>query len=311
MPLDNAKPRNLYAIDDPRVHTGQIVQAGDGWRLNPVSTAPITLLDASLDTANDVKRLLERSYNAPDDSVRELAALIGTRALTFKELRHSLEAYRLRCFPAFEKAKSESQEYRDAFAEQPVPAPSETMTRNDIRVVFCDGWYSLKQFALDSGFPYRAVTAHFGGKRLSAPIQEAAQKVALRLRLTHRREEVVSGLRRRAEELASIPPTAAEVMPIWEGELQPMVIARQVVERFHRAGAINLHQLQTIDSDGSYRTPCTTTGPIDKLTCTECRELMERVFKIGEIPEVPVHPGCRCTLDLDTSELERNVGART
>jgi len=308
MPLDNAKPRNPYAIDDPRIYTGQIVQVGNGWLLNPVSTASITLLDASFDNAKDVKRLLEQSYTAPEESARGLAALIETHALTFKELRHTLEAYRLRCFAVFEKLKSESQEYGDAFAEQPVPASSETMTRDDIRGVFRDCWYSLNQFAIEWGFPYSAVTSHFAGKRLSAPIQEAAQKIALQLRFTRRREGVVLDLQHRAEELAGVPPTAAEVLPIWEGELQPMSIATLVVNRFRKAGAINLHQIRMIDLEGSYGTRWRLHGPIDKLTCAECQELMERAVTGKEIPEVPVHPGCRCTILIDISDLEKRLG---
>jgi hypothetical protein len=275
-----------------------------------VSTAPITLLDASFDTAKDVRRLLEQSYNAPEDSVRELAALIEAQTLTFRELRHTLEAYRSRCFAVFERLKSESQEYRDAFAEQPAAAPSETMTRDDIRGVFRDCWYSLKQFATEGGFPYSAVISHFGGKRLSAPIHEAATKIALQLRLTHRREEIVSDLQWRAQELVGVPATAAEVLPIWEGELQPAAIATQVVNRFRQAGAIDLHQIRMIGPEGSYGTRWKLHGPIDKLTCAECRELMEGSFTSREIPGVPVHPGCRCTMLLDISDIEKKAGIR-
>lgn len=307
MPLDNAKPRNPYAIDDPRIYTGQIVRVDNGWLLNPVSTAPITLLDASFETAQDVRRVLERSYNEPENSVRELAELIERLGLTFEELRHTLEAYRLRCFAAFEKLKSESQEYMEAFAEQPVPAPGETMSRDDIRGLFRDCCYSLKRFATEGGFPYSTVTSHFAGKKLSAPIQEAAQKVALQLRLTHRREEVVSDLQWRAEELAGVPPTAAEVLPIWEGELKPKTLATQIVDRFRQAGATNLHQIRMIGPDGSYETRWKLFGPIDVLTCAECRELMGRTCSSKEIPAVPVHPGCRCTLVLDTSDLQKKV----
>lgn len=303
MPRDNAKPRNPYAIGDPRINTGQIVRVGDGWLLNSVSTAPITLLDATFDTAKDVKRILEQSYNAPKESIRELAALIEAQNLTFKELRHTLEAYRLRCFPIFAKLKSESEEYRNAFPEQPEPAPNETMTREAIREVFHDCWYSLKELANEAGFPYSAVIAHFAGKRVSAPIQEAATKIALRLRLIHRREEIVSDLRYRAQELAGVPPTAAEVLPIWEGELQPAAIAREVVNWFRQAGAINLHQIKVIDPDGFYGARWKLTGPIDRLTCAECRELMKRAFTVKEIPVVPVHLGCRCSVDADISDL--------
>jgi hypothetical protein len=307
MPMDNAKPRNPYAIDDPRINTGQIVRVGNGWLLNPVSTAPITLLDASLDTAKDVKRILEQSYNAPEHSVQELAALIETRALTFRELRHTLEAYRLSCFALFEKLKSESQEYQEAIAEQPAPA-IETMTRDDILGVFRDCRHSLKDFASEEGFPYSAVISHFGGKRLSAPIHEAATNIALQLRLTHRREEVVSELQHTAEDLAGVPPTAAEVLPIWEREAQPAVIARQVVNQFRQAGAIDLHQIRMIDPDGSYGTRWKLHGPIDKLTCVECRELMEASFTVEEIPGCPIHPGCRCTIIGDISNLEKRIG---
>ena len=228
-----------------------------------------------------------------------------------KELRHTLEAYRLSCFAVFEKLKSESQEYREAFAERPATAPSETITLDDIRKVFHDCGYSLKQFALESGFSHSAVTTHFRGKNLSPTIQQAAQKLALQFRNTELREqhaekklEVLLDLQCKAEELAGVPPTAAEVLPIWEGELQPMTIAAQVVNRFRQAGAIDLHQIMMIDPEGSYGTRWKLHGPMDKLTCAECRELMERAFTSKEIPGVPVHPGCRCTILLDISDLE-------
>jgi hypothetical protein len=310
MPLDNARPRNPYAIDDPRIYTGQIVRVDNCWLLNPVSTAPITLLDASFETAQDVRRLLERSYGALENSVQELADLIQARGLRFKELRHTLEAYRLRCFPLFEKLKSESQEYVEAFAEQPAPAPCDTMTRDDIRAVFRDCGYSLKQFSSEGGFPYSAVTSHFAGKKLSAPIQEAAQRIAIQLRLSDRREEILSELRFTAQELAGVPPTAAEVLPIWEGEPRPRAIAALIVDRFRQTGATNLHQIRTIDPDGSYGTRWKLFGPTDVLTCAECRGLMASALTAKEIPEVPVHPGCRCTILFDTSELEKRAGIR-
>jgi hypothetical protein len=312
MALDNAKPRNPYVLDAPRIYTGQIARAGNGWILNPVSTAPITLLDASSDTAKEVKRLLEQSQKTFKDSVRELAALIETQGLTFKELRHTLEAYRLRCFPILERLKSESQEYREAFAETPATAPSETMTRDDIREVFHDFRYSLKQFALDSGFSHSAVISHFRGKNPSPAIQQAAQKLALQFRhdqLRERRDErkveVLLDLQCRAEELAGVPPTAAEALPIWEGEPQPVAIATEVVHRFR---AVDLDQIRMIDPDGSYGTRWKLHGPIDNLTCAECRELMARAFSSKEIPECPVHPGCRCTILLDISGLEERIG---
>jgi hypothetical protein len=30
---------------------------------------------------------------------------------------------------------------------------------------------------------------------------------------------------------------------------------------------------------------------------------MERVYGVNEIPELPVHPGCRCTLIIATEEV--------
>jgi hypothetical protein len=314
MPPDNAKPRNPYFLGGPGAYTGQIVQVGNGWLLNPVSTAPITLLDASFDTAKQVKRLLEQSRKAFEDSVRELAALIETQGLTFKELRHTLEAYRLRCFPILEKLKSESQEYRDAFSE-PVPAPSKTMTCDEIREVFRNCRYSLKRFAIDSGLSHSTVISHFRGKNQSPAIQQAAQKLALQFRHTQLREqqderklEVLFDLRYRAQELAGVPPTAAEALPIWESEMQPWAIAREILYRFNTACAINVHQIRMIDPDGFYGTRWNLFGPRDVLTCTECRELMARVFTSIEIPECPVHPGCRCTVTIDTSDYEKRIG---
>jgi hypothetical protein len=246
--------------------------------------------------------------------VRELAALIETQGLTFKELRHTLEAYRLRCFPILEKLKSESQEYRDAFSE-PVPAPSKTMTCDEIREVFRNCRYSLKRFAIDSGLSHSTVISHFRGKNQSPAIQQAAQKLALQFRHTQLREqqderklEVLFDLRYRAQELAGVPPTAAEALPIWESEMQPWAIAREILYRFNTACAINVHQIRMIDPDGFYGTRWNLFGPRDVLTCTECRELMARVFTSIEIPECPVHPGCRCTVTIDTSDYEKRIG---
>ena len=306
--LDRARPKNPYAIQDPHTEIGEIVRVSDGWLLNPVSTAPITLLGATREIAEAVKGLLEQSYNAPEDSTSDLADLIEKHSLSFKELRHTLEAYRVRCLPEFERLKSESNEYSEAFAE-PNPCDSNAeMDCGEIRDVFRNCWYSLKQFAQESGFPYSAVLAYFGGRKVSASIHEAAQKVAASLSRDHRRQEILSDLRFRAQELAGVPATAAEVLPIWDGDVDTRALARQIVERFRQAGAINLHQIHTIDPDGTYRTLWTISGPIDKLTRAECRELMERVFTVKEIPAVPVHPGCRCTLIIDTSELERKAG---
>jgi len=276
-----------------------------------VSNAPITLLDASFDTAKEVKRLLEQSHKAFRDSVRELAALIETQGLIFKEVRHTLEAYRLRCFPILEKLKSESQEYREVFAQRPATAPNGTMTRDDIREAFHDSRYALKQFALDSGFSHSTVISHFRGKNPSPAIQQAAQKLALQFRHTQLREqqderklEVLLDLRCRAEKLAGVPPTAAEALPVWEGEPQPVAIATEVVHRFR---AVDLHRIRMIDPDGSYGTRWKLHGPIDNLTCVECRELMTRAFASREIPGCPVHPGCRCIVILDTSDLEKGI----
>ena len=307
MPGGCGEPDNPYVIENLNIHTGAIAPVASGWLLNPVSTAPITLLEATREVAEAAKRLLEQSYNAPQDAISQLAVLIEAHALTFKELQHTLEAYRVRCFPVFEKLKSESPEYKDAFTEQPVSVPSREMSCEDIRGVFRDCFYSLKQLALETGFTYSAVTSHFGGRRLSAPIQEAAQKIALRLQSAHRREEVVQDLRCRAEELSGVPPTAAEVLPIWEGDPNPVALATQIVDRFRQAGAIDLHRLRMVDPEGAYGTRWKLHGPIDSLTCAECRALMESAFTIKGIPEVPVHPGCRCTILLDISDLENEI----
>jgi len=311
MPENCARPKNPYAIEDPHIHTGEIVRAGDGWLLNPVSTAPITLLGATREIAEAAKGMLERSYDAPEDSIRGLAGLIEMHLLTFRELRNTVESYRLKCFAEFEKLKSQSPEYCEAFAE-PHPRDNEVeLGRDEIRAVFRECWYPLKQFALESGFPYSAVLAHFGGKKISASIQEAAQKVAVSLRSDYRRQEILAELHFKAEELAGVPATAAEVLPIWDGGADAAAIARQVVERFRKAGAINLQQIRTIDPGGSYGTLWRVSGPVDRLTCAECKRLMEQAFAVGALPQVPVHPGCRCTLTIDTSELERKAGEAT
>jgi hypothetical protein len=248
--------------------------------------------------------MLERSYNDRDDSVRELAVLIGTYGLVFRELRHTLEVYRMRCSAEFEKLKADSLEYREAFGKSP-EAVGEAMTSEEIRQLFRQSWYSLKQFAAERGLSYSAVTSHFGGRKTSIHIHEAAEKKASELKAIHRQDEVLSDLRFRAEELAGVPPSAAEVLPIWDGEADAIVVATQIVERFRRAAALTRHDVHRIDPGGVYGTLWKIHGPTDVLTCAECRELMQQKFKSDEIPVVPAHPGCRCTVILDTSELER------
>lgn len=301
---DDREQRNPYAINDLRINTGQIVQVDEGWLLNPVSTAPITLLDAPFEIVQAVKRLLEQSYNAPKEAGRDLAALIERYGLVFKELRHTLEAYRLRCFAEFEKLKADSFEYKEAFSE-PSETVDQAMTREEIRQVFRECGYSLKQFATERALPYSAVTSHFGGKNTSARIRVAAEQKARALGRIHRQDEVLFALRLSAQELAGVPPTAAEALPIWEGEADAMLVANQIVDRFRHVGAINLDSIRRIDPGGAYGTLWKIHGPTDVLTCAECQQMMQRVFATNQIPEVPIHPGCRCTLLLDISELEK------
>jgi hypothetical protein len=253
--------------------------------------------------AQAVKRVLEQSYDEPSDSVQQLAVLIGTHGLVFKELRHTLEAYRIRCSAAFEKLKTDSLEYREAFANAP-EALAEGMTIEEVRQLFRQSGYSLKQFAAELGLSYSAATSHFGGRKTSVQIHEAAKKKAGELKAIHRQDEVLSDLRFTAERVAGVPPTAAEVLPIWEGEADATVVATQVVERFRRAATLTLRDVHRIDPGGVYGTIWTILGPTDVLTCAECRELMQQKFKSNEVPVIPVHPGCRCTVILDTSQLE-------
>jgi hypothetical protein len=300
MPSDE---RNPYAIKDSEINTGRIIQVDEGWLLNPQCSASITLLGSTFETAQAVKRVLEQSYNEQSDSVQQLAVLIGTHGLVFKELRHTLEVYRMRCSAEFEKLKADSLEYREAFANSP-EAVGEAMTSEEIRQLFRQSGYSLKQFAAERGLSYPAVTSHFGGRKTSVHIHEAAKKKATELKAIQRQDEVLSDLRFRAEELAGVPPTAAEALPIWDGEADAVVVATQIVERFRSAATLTLHDIHRIDPGGVYGTLWKIHGPTDVLTCAECRELMQQKFKSNEIPVVPVHPGCRCTVILDTSELE-------
>ena len=303
MTSDKHDERNPYAIKDPEIDTGRIIQVDEGWLLNPQCSASITLLGSTFETAQAVKRVLEQSYNDQSHSVQQLAVLIGTHGLVFKELRHSLEAYRMRCSAEFEKLKADSLEYRKAFANSP-EAVGEAMTNEEIRKLFRQSGYSLKHFAAELSLSYSAVTSHFGGRKTSVHIHEAAKKKARELKVIQRQDEVLSDLRFRAEELAGVPPTAAEALPIWDGEADAIVVATQIVERFRRGATLTLHDIQQIDPGGVYGTLWKIHGPTDVLTCAECRELMQQKFKSNEIPVVPVHPGCRCTVILDTSELE-------
>jgi hypothetical protein len=304
MTFDERDMRNPYAIKGTEINTGRIIQVGVGWLLNPLCAASITLLVSTFETAQAVKRVLEQSYNEPSDSVQKLAVLIGTHGLVFKELRHTLETYRMRCSAEFEKLKADSLEYREAFANSP-EAAGEAMTSQEIRQLFRQSGYSLKQFAAEHKLSYSAVTSHFGERKTSVHIHEAAKTKAGELKAIQRQDEVLSALRFRAEELAGVPPTAAEALPIWDGEADAVVVATQIVERFRSAATLTLHDIHRIDPGGVYGTLWKIHGPTDVLTCAECRELMQQKFESNEIPVVPVHPGCRCTVILDTSELER------
>jgi len=304
MTSDKRDERNPYAIKDPEIDTGRILQVDEGWLLNPQCTASITLLGSTCETAQAIKRVLDQSYNDQNDSVQQLAVLIGTHGLIFKELRNTLEAYRMRCFAEFEKLKANSLEYREAFANSP-EAVGEAMTVEEIRQLFRQSGYSLKQFAVEHGLSNAAVTSHFGGRKTSVRIHEAAEKKARELKAIQRQDEVLSDLRFRAEELAGVPHTAAEALPIWDGEADAVSVATQIVERFRSAATLTLHDIHRIDPGGFYGTLWRIHGPTDVLTCAECRELMQQKFKSDGIPVVPVHPGCRCTVILDTLKLER------
>lgn len=309
---DHAKPKSPYAIENPNIQTGEIVWVGDGWLLNPVSTAPITLLGASREIAEAVKRLLEQSYNAPEDTRRQLAGLIETHALTFKELRHTLESYRVRCFAEFEKLRATRQHVTISVSE--APAASD-LTVAEIRDAFGRAHYTLKRLAGDAGLDYSSVLAHFRGSRPDCAIETAARSMIhgwrveeLRQEQAEREEEELSDLQIEAERLAGVPASAAEILPIWEDGPSYDALAREIVARFRKAGAINLRQLQVIDPGGMYGTQWTISGPIDYATCAECKELMKKHFGANALPTVPVHPGCRCTVVLDISDLERRNG---
>ncbi len=86
MTSDERDERNPYAIKDPEIDTGRILQVDESWLLNPQCTASITLLGSTCETAQAEKRVLEQSYNDQTDSVEQLAVLIGTHGLIFKKL---------------------------------------------------------------------------------------------------------------------------------------------------------------------------------------------------------------------------------
>ena len=111
MTSDKRDERNPYVIKDPGLDTGRILQVDEGWLLNPQCTAFITLLGSTCETAQAVKRVLEQSYDDQSDSVQQLALLIRTHGLSFRELRNTLEAYRMRCFAEFEKLKARRDEH--------------------------------------------------------------------------------------------------------------------------------------------------------------------------------------------------------
>jgi hypothetical protein len=299
MTSDERDGRNPYAIKNLSINTGQVIQADDGWLLNPLCTAPITLVGSPVETAQAVKRVLDQSFNNYYESVQGLAVLVGTYGLIFKEIRQTLEAYRTRCSAEFEKLKANSLEYREAFANAPV-ALDEALTSGEVRQLFRQSGYSLKQFAAESGLSYSAVTSHFGGRKSSVHIHEAAEKKARALRTIEQQDEVLFDLRFRAEGLAGVPPTAAEALPIWDAEIETNVVATQIVERFRRSATPTLHDVQRIDPGGAYGTLWNVQGPTDVFTCVECRDLMRRKFTSNAIPAIPVHFGCRCSLILDT-----------
>lgn len=68
MTSDERDGRNPYGINHPEIDTGRILQVDEGWLLNPQSTASITLLGSTCETAQAVKRVLEQSYNDQGDS---------------------------------------------------------------------------------------------------------------------------------------------------------------------------------------------------------------------------------------------------
>lgn len=297
--------RNSYAIKDLKIKTGPITQVEEGWLLNPLCAASITLLGSTFETAQSVKGLLEQSFDGQSDSVRKLASLIETHTLVFKEFRHTLETYRVRCFAELEKLKANSLEYKEAFlGSGEVVGESETMTTEAIRQLFRRSGYSLRQFALERGLSYSTVTSHFAGRKTSTHIHEAAARKARELEVAERQDEVLYSLQSRAEQLACVPPTAAETLPIWDSKADTVLVATQIIERFRRAATLTLDDVHRIDPAGAFGTLWRISGPIDRLTCAECRELMRQEFTSERIPAVPVHPGCRCTVVLDTSELE-------
>jgi hypothetical protein len=301
MTSDGRDERNPYAIENPGINTGEVMEVDEGWLLNPLCTASITLVGSTFETAQAVKRVLEESFKKHYGSVQELAVMIGTHGLVFRELRHTLEAYRMRCSAEFEKIKADSHEYREAFANSP-EAVGEAMTSEEIRQLLQQSGYSLKQFAKESGQSYSAVTSHFRGRKTSVHIHEAAEKKARELKILWRQDEVLSDLRSKAEECASVPPTAAEALPLWDTKVDKVVVATQIVERFRRSATPTLHDIHRIDPSGAYGTLWKIQGPTDVLTCVDCRELMQQKFKSNAIPVVPVHFGCRCTVSLNISE---------
>lgn len=108
---------------------------------------------------------------------------------------------------------------------------------------------------------------------------------------TEEADGILADLQLEAEELAGVPTTAAMELPIWdlsisEDEIQLPVAPCHQQAREHAA---------LFESEGA-RVRWHVNGPNDKLTCDECRELLSQGFAASELPDMPVHPGCRCML---------------
>jgi hypothetical protein len=299
VPLAAKQPgANPYRVPGPEI-SGHVTETPDGWLLNPEGTAPITVCGCSELIAIRAQEILQRAYDHPRESLEELAALIDEHRLDFKELRQSLESYRLRCREELKRLEPE------ATLLAPPERPTYAKTPEELKAVLHAAKLTQKAFSAAHGFSTAEVRAHFNGKEVHPAIQAIVERMEDESRAAveqEKEEERLWDLRFEAQERAGVPATAAESLPLWEEGFSAQALARSVIDRLRSSGSIDKRQMRMIDPDGMYGCKWRTIGPDDYLTCAKCRDYMKRTFTTGSVPEVPLHPGCRCWIGIDVDE---------
>jgi hypothetical protein len=293
---------NSYRVPGPQIE-GRITRTAEGWLLNPQGMAPITVCGCSEVLAAKAREILQRSYECPNESIADLAALIDEHDLKFKELMHSLQAYRQRCHEEFQRLEAQAKPL-----DTPVP-PAYARTPDELKAILRASKLTQRAYAAKHGFSTTAVRAHLNARTFHPEIQAVIEKMEDQAHLAAEQieiEERLWDLRYEAQRRAGVPGTAAEVLPIWDGEYSAKDLARSVIYRLRSPGSIDKRQMQLIDEGQMHPARWRTSGPIDILTCDECRLLMQRSFTASECPEVPVHPGCRCQLIVDMEAILRS-----